>query len=50
MSTKNIIQVDCGECNIQSLGRISIKKYMKRHGLKDGDTVKVILEVKESEK
>lgn len=45
MSTKNLI--NCGDCKIQSTGRISIKKWMNENNLKPGDIVNVSFTVKE---
>lgn len=45
MSTKKTI--NCGDCKIQSLGRVSIKKHMKEHGLKEGDIVNVSFTITE---
>jgi hypothetical protein len=39
--------INCGDCKIQSTGRISIKKYMKEHGLKVGDIITVSFVIKE---
>ena len=41
--------IECGECTVQKLGRISIAGVMKKHGIEPGDTVVVDLRVSMSD-
>ena len=38
--------INCGDCKIQSTGRVSIKKQMTGHKLNPGDIVTVYFEIK----
>lgn len=37
--------INCGECTVQNLHRVSIRGTCVRHGISPGDTVEVYIEI-----